>query len=140
VDPEATPNPNLPPRPVSSPNRDRHRITRVNQRTRARAANSVVESWVDMDGDVAAINRGEAARSGDTYLISGRTYRVKPDGKAFPVSGVGVHQLDRGGFRALGVYNVHGVTDFAEQILDAMSTAPAARAAGRAAHGAERGT
>jgi hypothetical protein len=93
-----------------------------------------------MDGDVAAINRGEAARSGDTYLISGRTYRVKPDGKAFPVSGVGVHQLDRGGFRALGVYNVHGVTDFAEQILDAMSTAPAARAAGRAAHGAERGT
>jgi hypothetical protein len=93
-----------------------------------------------MDADVAAINHGEAIRNGDTYHINGRMYRVKPDGKAFPVLGVGVHQLDRGGFRALGVYNVHGLLDFAERILDAMSTTPADRTAGRAAHEAERGT
>jgi hypothetical protein len=92
-----------------------------------------------MASDVDGINRGEAVRTGDTYSINGRTYRVKPDGKAFPVSGLGVHQLDRGGFRALGVYNVHGVTDAADRILDAMNMTPAARAAGRAAYEAERG-
>jgi hypothetical protein len=139
VEPNRPSNPNVPPRPVTPPNKDRHRISRVNQRTRIRALNSVVESWVDMTADVDAINRGEAVRTGDTYSINGRTYRVKPDGKAFPVSGLGVHQLDRGGFRALGVYNVHGVTDATDRILDAMNMTPAARAAGRAAYETERG-
>jgi hypothetical protein len=88
-----------------------------------------------MDADVAAINRGEAVRSGDDYLIDGRTYRVKPDGTAFPVSGTGVHRLDRGAFRALGVYDVHGLMEVAERMLDAMAMQPV----GRAAYLAERG-
>ncbi len=84
-------NPNLPPRRVTPPNKDRHRIARIDQRTRARATTSVVESWVDLAGDVAAINRGEAIRQGETYYINGRTHRVKANGAAFPVSGDGVH-------------------------------------------------
>jgi hypothetical protein len=102
--------------------------------------NSVVESWVDMDADVAAINRGQAVRAGDDYTVNGRTYRLKPDGTTFPVTGVGVHQLDRGAFRALGVYNVHGLTNVAERILDAMAMEPAAREAARRAYLAERST
>ncbi len=131
-------NRNLPPRPVTPPNQDRHRIARINQRTRAREITSVVERWVDMAADVSAINRGEAVRTGDTYIVNGRTYRVKPDGKAFPVSGAGVHRLDRGAFRALGVYNVHGLSNVAESILDRMGTTPEARDTARAAYLAER--
>jgi hypothetical protein len=129
---------NLPPRPVGPPNRDRHRIARVDQRTRARATTDVVESWVDLAADIAAINRGEAIRQGETYLVNGRTYRVKPNGTAFPVSGLGVHRLDRGAFRALGVYNVHGLTEFAESILERMRITPEARATARATYLAER--
>ena len=91
-----------------------------------------------MVADVAAINRGDAVRSGDTYVVNERTYRVKPDGKAFPVSGVGVHQLDRGSFRALGVYNVHGLSFAAESILDRMNVNPRARELARVAYLAER--
>lgn len=130
--------PNPLPRPVRPPNRDRHRIARINQRTRARPTTSVVESRVDRAGDVAAINRGEAVRQGDTYRINDRMYRVKPNGTAFPVSGDGVHQLDRAAFRALGVYDVHGLTEFAESILDRMGSTPEARAAARAPYLAER--
>jgi len=131
-------NPNLPPRRVTPPNKDRHRIARIDQRTRARATTSVVESWVDLAGDVAAINRGEAIRQGETYYINGRTHRVKANGTAFPVSGDGVHRLDRGAFRALGVYNVHGLTEFSESILDRMGSTSEARAAAHLAYLAER--
>ena len=99
---------------------------------------SVVEHWVDMAADIAAINRGEAIRTGEAYLVNGRTYRVKPDGKAFPVSGAGVHQLDRGAFRALGVYNVHGLSPAAEAILDRMAVTPEARDTARVSYLADR--
>ena len=93
---------------------------------------SVVEWWVNMAADIAAINRSEAVRLGETYVINERTYRVKPDGTAFPVAGRGVHRLDRGSFRALGVYNVHGRTEHAEAILDRMEITASARDLARA--------
>lgn len=91
-----------------------------------------------MAADIAAINRGDAIRTGETYVVNGRTYRVKPDGKAFPVSGVGVHRLDRGAFRALGVYNVHGLSPMAESILDRMGVTQRARDTARVAYLADR--
>jgi hypothetical protein len=115
------------PPPIRPPNK-RHYIARVGQRTTAKTLNSVVESRVDVDADIAAINRGEATRQGDRYAINGRTYGVEPSGVAYPISGPGVHLLDRGAFKALGVYNTFGRTQRAEMILDAMGVGPGPRA------------
>jgi hypothetical protein len=100
-------------------------------RTRAKKENTVVESWVDLRADIDAINRGEARRQGDTWTVNGRTYRVEPGGTVYPLSGPGLHHLDRGAYRALGVYNAFGTTARAEAILDNMNTELSAREAAR---------
>lgn len=88
---------------------------------------------MDVAADIAAINRGEAERHGETYIIHGRRYGVEPGGRAYPIDGVGIHQLDRGAFKVLGVYNRFGLSANAEWLLDRMETGPAARDAARRA-------
>jgi hypothetical protein len=49
----------------------------------------------------------------------GRTYGVH-DGTLYPLSGPGFHQLSRGAFQALGVFNRFGNTPQAHTILERM--------------------
>ena len=133
-----TDNPNLPPRPARAPHW-RHRPAKVTQRSYAKERNAVIESWVDVQGDIDAINRGEGVRQGDIYVINGRTYRVKQTGVAYPISGPGIHPLGRGASKALGIYDIFGMTDRAEEILDAMEVRPEERAAARVIWQVERG-
>jgi hypothetical protein len=93
-----------------------------------------------MDADIAAINRGEAIRHGQTYIVNDRIYGLDPSGVAYPISGPGIHVLDRGAFKALGVYNRFGESARAEEILDAMGVQAASRAAALTAWRSERGT
>lgn len=112
----------------------RHRAQGVTQRTVAKAVTTVIEPWVDVAGDVASINAGRAIRTGDRFLINERRYHQEANGTLYPVDGVGFHQLDRGAFRALGVYNEFGLTARAEEILRLRQIAPEARQRGRAVH------
>lgn len=117
----------------------RHQLARVNQRTVAKARNSVIESWVDVQADIDAINAGRAIAQGNMYTVNGRTYGVEPNGTNYPISGPGIHMLERGAFRALGVYNTCGRSERAEAILDAMGIRPGERARALAAWRSERG-
>jgi hypothetical protein len=128
--PEGIVNPNLPPRPVRAPH-PRHRLLAVRQNTYVRPLNSVIEPTVDVTADIGAINRGEALRHGDIYAVNGRTYRLEPAGRLYPIAGPGIHPLNRDAFKALGVYNRFGLTSRAEDILDQMGKSPADRAAAR---------
>jgi hypothetical protein len=87
----------------------------------------VIESRVDIQGDIDAINRGEGFSRDDTYTVNGRTYGVEANGRSNPIAGPGIHVLDRPAFKALGVYNVFGRSSRAEAILDAMGIAPEQR-------------
>ncbi|MDH3976782.1 MAG: hypothetical protein OEV42_21175, partial [Deltaproteobacteria bacterium] len=97
----------------------RHTLTNVNQKTVAKNLNTVIEPGVDVTADVAAINKGLAKKSGDKFVINGRTYGMH-DGTLFPVSGSGFHQLDRASFKALGVLNKFGNTAKANKIINNM--------------------
>ena len=101
-------------RPVS-----RHTLTSVNQKTVAKNLNTVIEPGVDVAADVAAINKGLAQKIKDKFMINGRTYGMH-DGRLFPISGNGFHQLDRASFKALGVLNKFGNTTKANQIFNKM--------------------
>lgn len=117
---------NLPRRPLTVPH-ERHRVERVRQTTRRKPKNSVIAPWVDVPADLDAINRGDGLRRGDTFTINGRTYGMEANGTAFPISGPGIHELDRGAYRALGVYNRLGTTPRAEEILDLERITPEQR-------------
>jgi hypothetical protein len=121
--PKATPRAVGPTSPLKPPLRSRHSIANVKQGGYVREKNSVVEAWVDMEADTAAINSGKATlvqnEYGDNYIVNGRTYRYH-DGRLYPVDGVGVHSLSRDGFKALGVYNKFGDTPAAAKYLDNM--------------------
>jgi hypothetical protein len=125
--------PSTPTQRLQLPNR-RHFLNRIHQKTPAKRQNSVVEPWVDVDGDLAAINSGQAQRQGDRYVINGRTYGVHREGQratAVPMSGPGVHVLGRMAYKALGIYNDLGCTAPAEEILDRMGVDAADRAEAR---------
>ncbi len=107
----------------------RHRLEHVDQKTVAKDLNSVVEPGVDMAGDVARIRAGQAEKVGDKFVVNGRTYGHH-DGTLYPISGPGIHTLDRGAFKALGVYNkMGGETENAVKILDNMGIGAEQRAA-----------
>jgi hypothetical protein len=99
----------------------------------------VIESRVDVQADIDAINRGEEVERDDTYTVHGRTYGVEANGTTYPIAGPGVHVLDRAAFKALGVYNVFGRSARAEAILDAMGIGPEQRGQALMAREAERG-
>lgn len=109
------------------PNRDRHRIQHVRQRTPTRSTiTSVVEPWVDMMADTRAINGGSATRAGNSFEVNGRTYGVKSlhsGSRLYPVSGHGIHhihQLTRNEVKALGIYNDLGISPSVELIIARM--------------------
>ena len=106
---------------------ERHLLTKVRQTTVRKARNSVIAPWVNVRGDIDAINRGEAERHGGVFTVNGRTYGVDPNGTAFPMFGPGIHELDRGAYRALGVYNQFGLAPRAEQVLDLERITPEQR-------------
>jgi|GEM_PF-6123835 len=110
---------------VSAPNKNRHDPTKVTTKSLPKEKNTMIDSTVDVDADVEAIRNGKATRNGDQFSVNNRTYGVHADtGKLYPVSGDGFTTLDRGGYKALGVYNVFGNTDKANDILDKMKINP----------------
>lgn len=123
---------NTPPLPLRLPNRNHHVARLVRQRTPTRSdINSVVESWVDMRADIAAINRGEGIRHGNDYVVNGRRYRNKSeatDARTYPVDGIGVHSLTRGEYNALKLYNELGDSPRLDHIFAKMRTSTEDRA------------
>ena len=146
VPPEQVPPEQVPPEAVpASPNppvtrpAGRHSARTVKQGTVAKDVNTVIASDVPVAEDIAAINRGEATvgrtASGETsYTVNGRTYGSHPNGTLYPIEGNGFITLDRGGFKALGIYNEMGKTPRAESILDNMGISPEQRAMAQQAH------
>jgi len=106
----------------------RHWATRVGQSTLAKNMNTVIEPGVDVAGDVAKINAGLAQRTSESFVVDSRIYAVHGE-TLYPVSGPGFHQLNRGAFKALGVFNTLGRTLRATEILDRMGISMSERAA-----------
>lgn len=87
----------------------------------------MIEPNADVAADVTAIRSGAAQLQGDRFILpNGRIYGHH-DGTLYPISGPGFHQLDRGAFKALGVYNKFGNTDRANQILENMGMSAEAK-------------
>ncbi len=123
---------NRPPVVARRPN-DRHYYNRIKQNTKASKLDTVMDPRVDVSGDVAAINRGEAIRRGDTDTFRGRSYVLEATGTLSPRDGDGFYVLTRGAFRALGVYKTFGDSERADAILDNMhNVGPAERNAAMA--------
>jgi hypothetical protein len=84
------------------------------ENSRPKGKNTVADPSVDMKSDVEAINNGQGTRSGNLYTVNGRTYE-RFDNHLVPHSGPGFHSLDRGEFKALGIFNSQGNTPQALQ-------------------------
>jgi len=87
--------------------------------------------WVDVDADVTAIREGRAIRDGNSFTVNGRTYGIEPNGRLFPRTGDGFHQLNRGAYRALSLYNDPDRSAVAEHMLDLESVPEVDRAIAR---------
>lgn len=87
---------------------DRHYIPRVRWNSRIREVNTVIEPWVDVAADVAAISSGIANREGNDFSIGERRYGVEENDRLYPIDGAGFHQLDRQAYKALVAYNRFG--------------------------------
>jgi hypothetical protein len=92
----------------------RHSIRGVKENSRPKGKNTVADPSVDMKADVEAINNGQGTRNGNLYTVNGRTYE-RFDNHLVPHSGPGFHPLDRGEFKALGIFNSQGNTPQAMQ-------------------------
>ncbi|MDP9927990.1 hypothetical protein J2X90_005151 [Variovorax paradoxus] len=92
----------------------RHNIRGVKENSRPKGKNTVADPSVDMKADVEAINNGQGTRNGNLYTVNGRTYE-RFDNHLVPHSGPGFHPLDRGEFKALGIFNSQGNTPQAMQ-------------------------
>ena len=111
---------------LSSPS-SRHYAEKVTQKSFTKDLNTVVDrSVVDLTADVAAIRAGKAQRVGNTFTVNNRVYGVH-DGTLYPISGPGFYTLDRGAYKALGVYNKFGDTSQANIILNNMGISEQAR-------------
>jgi len=97
----------------------RHWAATVAQKTVAKNMNTVIEPGVNVAADVAEIQSGKVARVKGNYTVNGRTYGVH-DGTLFPISGPGFHQLNRGSFGALAIFNKFGNTPRAYAVLAEM--------------------
>ncbi|PIT09867.1 hypothetical protein BGI30_06445 [Snodgrassella alvi] len=112
---------------IKSPN-NRHYFDKIKQKTTAKSKNTVIDSSVDVASDINAIKNGQGTIKGNYITINGRTYERELNGTLAPISGKGFTTLDRGEFKALGVYNQFGNTKRAEEILNNMGMSAAARA------------
>jgi hypothetical protein len=63
-----------------------------------REYNTVIEPWVDVAADVAAITTGVAIRERNVFSIGGRRYGIEENDRLYPIDGVGFHRLDRQGY------------------------------------------
>ncbi|GEN08211.1 hypothetical protein SAMN05443572_106364 [Myxococcus fulvus] len=121
----------MPAKPLKKP-ADRHSIRKVHQKSYVREDNSVVESRVNINRDVQDINEGKAKKGNEsgvqTWTINRRTYGSH-DGTLYPMRGDGIHELNRGAFKALGIYNEMKDTPRAKEVLDKMKVPEADRKA-----------
>ncbi|MCQ4166170.1 hypothetical protein [Tahibacter harae] len=99
----------------SPPLSSRHSIRSIRQGGVKKTKNTVAEPEIDMRADVEAINKGQGVRDGDFYTVNGRTYQ-RFDDHLVPHDGPGFHNLDRGEFDALGIFNRFGDTPQAMEI------------------------
>ncbi len=104
----------------------RHFYSNISQKSLAKDMNTVIAPGTDVGTDVDAINAGEVTPVNGTYTVNGRTYGVH-NGTLYPISGDGFYQLDRGAYKALGVYRAFGNTARAGEILDNMGMSLDAR-------------
>ncbi|NVI97945.1 hypothetical protein HUW63_29015 [Myxococcus sp. AM001] len=127
-----------PAKPTSKPV-DRHYIRKVlPSKFPAKDKNTVIESRVDVSRDVKEINEGKAKQgnaSGTvTWTLNKRTYGAHSNGTLFPIRGAGFHELNRGAYKALEVYNKFKDTPRAKEIMDKIGIPPADRKAALKAH------
>lgn len=111
---------------LRSPNASRHLIDSIGPKSFAKGTTTVAERGVDVAGDVAAIRRGEGVIVGDRITINGRTYGAH-DGTLYPIEGAGLHQLDRGTFKAIQEMRRAGSVEGAQRALDGMGVPQEAR-------------
>lgn len=79
--------------------------------------NSLIESWVDIQADMHAINTGRGEYDPGTQRVSvnGRTYGIHDNGRAYPVSGEGIIEVTRGTYKALTILRrYNGVNERSE--------------------------
>jgi hypothetical protein len=108
---------------------DRHYFRNVVEGAYVDEKNTIIASSVDVNADVVAIQAGQAeagnVSGAKTFTINGRTYGAHEDGRLYPMTGAGFTLVDRGTFKAIGVYKKFGVdTPRAEEILDRMKMTP----------------
>ena len=105
----------------------RHYLNKIDQKTVAKNVNTVVEPSVDVADDIKIIKAGQATIENDKFVLpNGRIYGHH-NGTLYPISGPGLHQLDRPAFKALGVYNKLGNTLRSEAILNNMGISAEAK-------------
>ncbi|MCX8619122.1 VENN motif pre-toxin domain-containing protein, partial [Gilliamella sp. B2923] len=104
---------------INSPN-SRHYFDKIKQGTTKKDKNTVIDSSVDVNADMAAIKNGQATIKGNQITVNGRTYEREANGTLAPISGNGFTTLDRGSFDALGIYKKFGNTSKADEILNKM--------------------
>lgn len=109
-----------------SPPHERHNANSVRPKHQAKDTNSVVEPDVPIDQDVRAINEGSAERVAGKFVVHGRTYG-EHERRLYPISGPGIHRLDRGAFKALGFYNKYGPGSETETMIARHQIHPQAR-------------
>ncbi len=71
-------------------------------------------------------------RHGNRFTVNGRAYVLEGGGRLCPLSGLGLVQLGRAAYRALGLYNDLGMTTIAETRLDFQQVDEAERERARA--------
>lgn len=104
---------------VRRPHR-RHYLTGFVANSAVKEKNSLLESWVDTQADMEAINAGMGVYDPGTQWIrvNGRTYGIHDSGRAYPVSGEGIIEVSRGAYKALLIMRrYNGVNDRSERQL-----------------------
>jgi len=118
-----------------APLTNRHNASRINKDSVTKTKNTVILPGIDIQPDLQAIREGRAMRDGPYYAVNGRYYGIHEGSRIYPEQGPGLMTLDRGAFRALGIYNSLGETPDAEQRLDRAGITQDQRRAARAARG-----
>lgn len=125
--------PSIPIRPPA----DRHFITRFRKESPSKRITTLIEPWVDVQGDIQLIRDGYARRQivdgAERFVVRGRTWQVKhPEGTLFPVEGEGFIVVDQSvtvAMRAYARYN--GSNDQSEYFLDRQGVGEEARVRAR---------
>ncbi len=123
---------------LQPPNASRHRYDSVSESSVSKGTNTVAEPWVDMAQDAADIRAGRGAVIGSEVHVNGRIYGAH-DGRLYPIMGDGLHQLDRGGFKALQTLKKFGDTPRAAEIMARQGITPDAESSARALYEAASG-